>query len=93
MKNDIFLKLIVCVIEITRYKIGRSLEAFFKLLSSKYLIDGKKNEFELSNSPLVLASFRLARAFGWTPQQVGAMTMAQVSMYLQLLDEENRSEK
>lgn len=41
----------------------------------------------------MLASFRLARAFGWTPQQVGSMTMAQVSMYLQLLDEENRSEK
>ena len=42
-------------------------------------------------SPLVQASYRLARAFGWTPQQVQAMTMAQVSIYLQMLDMETSS--
>ncbi|NEP34890.1 MULTISPECIES: hypothetical protein [Moorena] len=42
----------------------------------------------MSASPLVKASYRLARAFGWTPQQVQAMTMGQVSIYLQMLDEE-----
>ncbi|NEP27490.1 MULTISPECIES: hypothetical protein [unclassified Moorena] len=42
----------------------------------------------MSASPLVKASYRLARAFGWTPQQVQTMTMGQVSIYLQLLDEE-----
>jgi hypothetical protein len=30
----------------------------------------------------------LARAFGWTPQQVQSLTMAQVSLYLQLLEHE-----
>ena len=34
------------------------------------------------------ASYRFARAFGWTPQQMQALTMAQVTMYLHLLDEE-----
>ncbi|HEY1012200.1 MAG TPA: hypothetical protein VGE07_05790 [Herpetosiphonaceae bacterium] len=43
---------------------------------------------ELAGAPLVMASFRLARAFGWTPQQVQALTMGQVNLYLQLLAEE-----
>ena len=34
------------------------------------------------------ASYLLARAFGWTPGQVQAMTMAQVAMYLELLAQE-----
>ena len=42
------------------------------------------------DSPLVWAGYRLARAFGWTPQQLQAMTMAQVSLYLELLDAEER---
>ena len=33
-------------------------------------------------------AYLLARAFGWTPQQVQAMTMAQVSLYVQLLEQE-----
>jgi hypothetical protein len=37
---------------------------------------------------LVRASFRLAREFGWTPQQMQAMTMAQIAIYLQMLEEE-----
>ncbi|MBW4443400.1 MAG: hypothetical protein KME10_19645 [Plectolyngbya sp. WJT66-NPBG17] len=43
---------------------------------------------DLKASPLVQASFRLARAFGWTPQQVQSLTMAQISLYLELLDQE-----
>ena len=34
------------------------------------------------------ASFRLAREFGWTPVQVQSMTMGQISVYLQMLEEE-----
>lgn len=33
-------------------------------------------------------AYLLARAFGWTPQQVQEMTMAQVQMYLSLLENE-----
>lgn len=39
-------------------------------------------------APLVKAGFRLSRAFGWTPQQIQDLTMGQISLYLQLLDEE-----
>jgi len=42
----------------------------------------------LTDAPLAQAGFRLARAFGWTPQQVQSMTMAQVKLYLTLLDAE-----
>ena len=37
-------------------------------------------------SPLVQAHFRLAKAFGWTPQEVQQLTMAQATMYLAYLD-------
>jgi hypothetical protein len=37
--------------------------------------------------PFLWASFVLAREFGWTPQQVQAMTMGQVGLYLEMLDE------
>ncbi|MBE9158163.1 hypothetical protein IQ265_15195 [Nodosilinea sp. LEGE 06152] len=39
-------------------------------------------------APLAWMSFRLARAFGWTPQQVQALTLGQVSIYLAFLEEE-----
>lgn len=39
-------------------------------------------------APLTWMSFRLARAFGWTPQQVQDLTMGQVSIYLTFLEEE-----
>ncbi len=42
------------------------------------------------SSPLVRAAYRLARAFGWTPRQVQAMTLGQVALYLELLDAEGR---
>lgn len=43
---------------------------------------------ELKLSPLVKAGYRLSRAFGWTPQQIQNLTMSQIALYLQLLDEE-----
>lgn len=39
-------------------------------------------------SRLPAAAYRLARAFGWTPQQLQAMTMAQINMYLRFLSED-----
>ena len=39
-------------------------------------------------SRLPQAAYRLARAFGWTPQQLQAMTMAQINMYLGFLNED-----
>jgi hypothetical protein len=39
-------------------------------------------------SSLTWASFRLAQAFGWTPQQVQGLTMGQVVLYLGCLDGE-----
>lgn len=36
---------------------------------------------------LTWASFRLAQAFGWTPQQVQALTLGQVALYLGCLDQ------
>jgi hypothetical protein len=42
----------------------------------------------MSRSPLTQASYRLAWAFGWTPQEVQALTMAQISMFLHMLDED-----
>ena len=41
-----------------------------------------------ADSPLVRAAFRLARAFGWAPQQVQAMTPGQIALYLEMLDAE-----
>jgi hypothetical protein len=34
------------------------------------------------DSPLLRAVFLLAKEFGWTPQQVQQMTMAQIGFYL-----------
>lgn len=44
------------------------------------------------NAPIARASYRLARAFGWTPQQVQSLTMAQVTLYLQLLEDDMRQQ-
>jgi hypothetical protein len=41
-----------------------------------------------TSSPLIQASYRLARAFGWTPQEVQTLTMAQIAIYLELLEQE-----
>jgi hypothetical protein len=40
-------------------------------------------------APLVRASFVLSKEFGWTPQQVGEMTLGQVLLHLQMLKEKS----
>lgn len=42
----------------------------------------------VEGSPLAEAAYRLARAFGWTPQQLQSMTMAQINLYLHFLGED-----
>lgn len=42
------------------------------------------------SEPLTRAAFALSEAFGWTPQQISEMTLAQVLLHLQLLREQYR---
>ncbi len=39
------------------------------------------------HTPLVQAAFILAREFGWTPEQVSALTVGQVLLHLEMLKE------
>lgn len=41
-----------------------------------------------AEDPLVRAAFLLSREFGWTPEQVGELTLGQVLLHLQLLKEQ-----
>ena len=41
---------------------------------------------EAAEAPLARAAFVLAREFGWTPEEVGALTLGQVLLHLQMLD-------
>lgn len=38
-------------------------------------------------APLARACFVLAREFGWSPQEVGELTVGQVLLYLEMLDQ------
>jgi hypothetical protein len=40
-----------------------------------------------AEDPLARAAFVLAREFGWTPQQVGELTLGQVLLHLRMLKE------
>jgi hypothetical protein len=40
--------------------------------------------------PLTQASFELAREFGWTPDEIGGLTMGQVLLHLQMLRAQSR---
>jgi hypothetical protein len=40
-----------------------------------------------AEAPLARAAFALAREYGWTPQQVGELTLGQVLLHLQMLRE------
>jgi hypothetical protein len=42
---------------------------------------------EVKDAPLTRAAFILAREFGWTPEDIGELTLGQVLLHLQLLDE------
>jgi hypothetical protein len=35
--------------------------------------------------PMAQAAFRLSQAFGWTPEEIGKLTMGEVRAHLQLL--------
>ena len=51
-------------------------------------IDATSEELaEAVDAPLARATFMLAREFGWTPEEVGELTLGQVLLHLQLLDE------
>jgi hypothetical protein len=41
-----------------------------------------------AEDPLIRAAFLLAREFGWTPDQVGELTLGQILLHLQLLKEQ-----
>jgi hypothetical protein len=43
-------------------------------------------------APLARACFILAREFGWSPQEVGELTMGQVLLYLEMLGQSRRAE-
>ena len=42
---------------------------------------------ELVQAPLARACFVLAREFGWTPQEVSGMTIGQILLYLQMVQD------
>jgi hypothetical protein len=41
----------------------------------------------VAEEPLARAAFVLAREFGWTPQQIGELTLGQVLLHLKMLKE------
>ena len=41
-----------------------------------------------AEDPLVRAAYLLAREFGWTPEQVGQLTLGQILLHLQLMKEQ-----
>jgi len=43
-------------------------------------------------APLARACFILAREFGWSPQEVGELTMGQILLYLEMLGQSRRAE-
>ncbi len=52
------------------------------------------SEEELSNAmqdPLAQASLQLAQDFGWTPQQIGELTLGQMLMHLQMTQSQSHS--
>jgi hypothetical protein len=52
-------------------------------------IDASSDAFaELRNAPLAKAAYVLAREFGWTPEEIGELTLGQVLLHLQMLDEQ-----
>lgn len=48
---------------------------------------------EVVQAPLAKACFVLAREFGWTPEQVSAMTIGQILLYLEMSRNEGNHKK
>ncbi len=47
---------------------------------------------EMVQTPLARACFRLAKEFGWTPEEVSGLTIGQILMYLELSREQSEAE-
>ena len=47
---------------------------------------------EAVQAPLAKACFVLAKEFGWSPEEVGKMTMAQILLYLEMIRQNRRAE-
>lgn len=47
---------------------------------------------EAVQAPLAKACFILAKEFGWSPEEVGKMTMAQVLLYLEMIKQNRQNE-
>jgi hypothetical protein len=45
---------------------------------------------KLVQAPLAKACFIMAKEFGWTPQQVSEMTIGQILLYLEMINESNK---
>jgi hypothetical protein len=43
-------------------------------------------------APLAKACFVLAKEFGWSPEEVGKMTMAQILLYMEMIKQNRQSE-
>jgi hypothetical protein len=47
---------------------------------------------EAVQAPLAKACFILAKEFGWSPEEVGKMTMAQILLYLEMIKQNRQNE-
>jgi hypothetical protein len=47
---------------------------------------------EAVQAPLAKACFVLAKEFGWSPEEVGKMTMAQILLYLEMIRQNRTAE-
>ena len=64
---------------------------------ARYLVDelnrisglkvGEPGMSEAIEAPLARACFVLAREFGWSPQEVGEMTVGQILLYLEMINQ------
>ena len=53
------------------------------------LVEKKTLLGESGASPWIAAYYRMARAFGWTPQQTQELTMAQIAILVEMLERES----
>ena len=65
---------------------------------ARYLVDelnrisglkvGERTMSEAIEAPLARACFVLAREFGWSPQEIGDMTVGQILLYLEMINQQ-----
>lgn len=68
---------------------------------ARFLLDGVNRISGISSSqgledavqaPLAKACFVLAKEFGWSPEEVGKMTMAQILLYMEMIKQNRQGE-